>query len=155
MGVWYTIDGQVRIKDNAETKKIRSRLRAECSSEISRDVEKHDDGTCTLSVSGGQQCAYTTATSIQEILEELSPHVTGEPAYFTDAADDEPGGFWVGDPAAVAVAKRVVLVDAARWAAKELTREEWLSLGNELNDKPDDFWAAVEADANGQSQPAR
>jgi hypothetical protein len=137
MGCWYSIEGEVKVKDNKKTRKLVEKLE-ENTGEIEVNTEDHDDGTFTLSLSGGQGCSYTTATEIDATLQEFGPFVVGDAACFHTNCDDELGEVWVGSEEQVKKGQAGAALDRARAAVKELTEEQAEALVKEMQSP--DFW---------------
>ncbi len=136
MSIYYCMDGLVKVRDNAESREILTRLQDEAG-EIEVTEEAHGDGTMTISIGGMQEMSYSSAEELDDILREFSPHAV-EPAFVTTKCDDEPSQVWIGDEAAVAKAQRNELVKDARQALKMLTADEAEELLAEAQNP--EFW---------------
>ena len=137
MGCWYSIEGEVKVKDNKKTRKLVEELEKN-TGEIEVNTEDHDDGTFTLALSGGQMCSYTTATEIEATLVKFGPFVEGEAACFNTNCDDEDGTCWVGTVEQVEKGRRKATMERAVAAVKELTEEEAEELVKQMQSP--DFW---------------
>ena len=137
MSCWYSVDGEVKVKDTKQTRALVAELEHNCG-EIEVSTEDHDDKTFTLTVSGGQMCSYTTATEIDATLEKFGPFVVGDAACFNTNCDDEDGEVWVGKADKVAKGQANAKLEAARAAVKELTEDQAEQLVKEMQSP--DFW---------------
>jgi hypothetical protein len=117
MSVFYTIDGEVEVRDTEESHAILARLQDECG-DITVDVEELGK-TLRIVVGGGLMCSYTTASDLDEILRDLGPHAV-RAARFATRCDDEEEVVWVGGAEDVAQAEREERMEVARRALRAL-----------------------------------
>ena len=125
MGCWYNVDGEVRVKDNNETRGLVIDLEDNGDLDMNISTEHHEDGTFTLKMHGGTYCSYFAVTDIDDTLERFGPHVVGEAACFNTTCDDECGKVWVGSPESVEKAQAAAAYDVAKEAVQQLTKEQF------------------------------
>lgn len=122
MGCWYSVSGEIKVRDTLESRGLLAELREAVTSEF--EVEAEDgEGVFTLSVSGGMMCSYSTASDVDEKLQAFGPYAV-EAVAFQSVCDDEKNKVWVGDPEDVKKAKRARLVATAGMLFAKLTPEE-------------------------------
>ena len=140
MGVWYAVEGEMRVKDTKKTRELLEQLEEDASTEMNVGVEEHDDKTMTVSICGGQQCSYSTCECIDNALIAFGPYLAdkSKAVCFRTNLDDEEGEVWVGSEKAVKKGQRAALVDEAREAIRKLTPKEWEDLYEEVTDPH--FW---------------
>jgi hypothetical protein len=145
MGVWYGVNGEMKVKNTPEVRELVNVLEDNCG-EIEVVWDDHKDGTATLSVSGGEQCSYSTAAYLDECLQNFGDHLADPNAafLFETRCDDDTDEFWVGTDEAVKKAIRNALVENAREAIRKLTPNEWEALSAETMDA--NFWIDNDAE---------
>lgn len=95
MGVWYSMEGTVKVRPCEEVKEIVERFNAESSTELTASYTDNGDGTATVDFEGGMQCSVGRPDELDTIAKELGPY-TLEPAMLTTVLDDEEIRMFIG-----------------------------------------------------------
>jgi hypothetical protein len=95
MGVWYSMEGTVKVRPCEEVQEIVERFNGESGTELTASYGDNGDGTAEVEFSGGIRCSIGTPDELDTIAKELGPY-TLEPAMLTTNLDDEEIRMFIG-----------------------------------------------------------
>ncbi len=133
MGIWCNIDGEVVVHACPDSRAIADRLEGYLGDGVC--VEYGED-SLRVEVSFANHCSHLFAVAAERLIDQLGPYAL-QPAEFKVRIDDEAYPLWIGAEAEVDACRRAALVEAARAAARLLTRPEVDALVKEM--QADDF----------------
>lgn len=141
MGVFYSVQGSVTVKDTEVVQSLLSTLE-DCLGEMEIDIAE-GNGTLTIEVSGGTLCGYNDVEKIDKAVLAFGEHVAGKVGYFNCYINNENApSLWVGPKEDVQKAVRKKMVQKAKKAISGLTLKEWEELCAELKALPPSKWIA-------------